>query len=241
MSEWVRHAGSYARCRRQSLICTVTARSEWSVTHQRCKCPDAHRNCNLSRNAAIGHAHRSHEHYSILLFFLNITLSNKSEFFYNSQNSPANKADTSNYTHIAQQIPNLTSYSHVPFTPTEPHIPIQTNSCHSAPVALHVAGAGGIEPEAAQYAEQPEFEPRLPVQCVTPPVSGLHPLSGSVARIAKSVTDVSWNVDEYISKQKAIEASEALFPHVIFVYVIYLNWKVNNVNNSCYLTSYEYI
>ena len=128
---------------------------------------------------------------------------------------------SSNYTHIAQQIPNLNSY--MPFTPTEPHIHIQTNSCHSAPVALHVAVAGSIEPEAAQYAEQPELQPLPPVPLVTPPVSWPHPLSVSVARIAKSVTDVSWDVDEYISKQKAIEASEALFPHVIFVYVIYLN------------------
>ena len=124
---------------------------------------------------------------------------------------------SSNYTLIvAQQIPNLTSYSYEPFTPTE----VQTYSYHSAPLALHISGAGGIELEAAHYSEQPELQPLPPV---TPPVSGLHSLSGPVARIAKSVTDVSWNVDEYISKQKAIEASEALFPHVIFVYVTYLN------------------
>lgn len=316
------------------------------------------------------------------------------------------------YTHIApQQIPTLTPYSYVPLTPTVTQVPIQTHGYHSAPLTLHVTGAGGIDPEPAQYAElQPRppspanmYAPKLAVQqttsstptniakppkpraprsprskkaktngetpapsiaapavtsqpaavhpipnnsssmpkpiakqvltssnthiviqtagsnsqpiapaavttmgnttvalrtstsnyrcmgcgktypigqsvdargeycspfCqqnpkpppplspgkrrgrpprsgppqpktgkpskppastannatvprVTPPAAGPHPVSRPGARIAKSVTNLSWNIDEYISKQNAIEASEALFPHVIIVYVIY--------------------
>lgn len=66
-----------------------------------------------------------------------------------------------------------------------------------------------------------------PVQRVIPPASGPHPLTSRPgARIAKSVTNLTWNIDEYISKQNAVEAVEALFPHVrahsiiiIFVYI----------------------
>lgn len=57
------------------------------------------------------------------------------------------------YTQIAQQIPNLTQYSYVPLTQTVHQLPVQTHGYHSAPLALHVTGGGGLEPEAAQYAE----------------------------------------------------------------------------------------
>ena len=76
-SKWVRHAGSYPRCRRQSRICTDTALSECSLPHLRCKCPDSR--SNPSTNADTGLARLPHEHSSIpfcSIFKIYIILSN---------------------------------------------------------------------------------------------------------------------------------------------------------------------